>query len=1484
MIKDTWPLIDNAPIGFVLFNIIRTNDGEPSDFIFTGVNKAFEQLLELSPSDVVGHKLSDVISYVNSDFDPGIFHQVAVNGEPRTMVLDITNVGAIEGTIYQPSPDELAVIFSNVTERENAHTALKRSEEMLMRYQLFSQNARDIILFVHHDGRILEANDAALNAYGYSHEELLALSIFDLRCDDHHSIRTQIDQAWCQGLLFETVHKRKDGSVFPVEVSTRGVIIGGQNVRLSIIRDISERKRAERTLRESERFLRDLFESANDIILMVAANGNIVDINSRAEEVTGYTHEELIRFNILHDLILPEDVEKVNNVIQKLLNGENQIYEVRWRAKNGTILHFEGSSSARMSEDGNFISTRCILRDITERKKAEAEREIILNLLYLANRPGSLHSIMKSLASYLREWSGCDAIGIRLRAGDDFPYYETQGFSRDFVMCENRLCADIQNHCPNNKVSPVLDCMCGCVISGRFDPSKPFFTERGSFWTNSTSELLASTTETDRQTRTRNRCNGEGYESVALISLRAGGECIGLLQLNDRRKGKFTPRSIELIEEIAGIIANVVARSQAEDALWFTQTAVDSAAEPMYCIDSDGHIIYANEAASRMLGYSDHELRSMVLADIDIECTPERWHEWWHDLEQQRFINFESVHRSKDGTTTPVEVNANYTEYNGKAYSFASARNIFRRKQVRQALQASEARYRGIVEDQTDFIVRYLPDSTITFVNDAICRYLGAARDEIVGTNMSDWVPEGAASEISRLTSALTPESPVAMIDHAYTLPSGELRWHQWTNRGLFDAEGNLIEIQAAGRDVTDQKNAAEALKARAQQQAIVAHLGQFALGGADLKTLFDNAAFLVAKGLGVKFSAIREISADGKTALLTAGAGWEDGCVNRSVVELTPDLWPGYSLMNNAVIVVEDLAAETRFRATDGLVEHGVVSGISVIIRGRNRPFGLLAAFSTQRKVFSEDDVHFMESIAYVLSMAVERKNYEAELRIHNSAINSTSDQVMITSSDGTVEFINPAFEREKGYTSAEVVGQHPHFLSSQDDSSHDFHDRQLAALRAGEGFQGEAVCMRKDGTRSIDDVTIAPVKNDAGEIEHLVVIMRDITEKKLHDEQMSQMLKMETVGRLAAGIAHDFNNLLQGILGYTRILIRNSDTQDPSRSDLMEVEKASLRASDLVRQIMMLARQVPTCTEPVDMAVLVREIATLCRSTFPRNITINCIPVSDCGWVEADASQIHQVLMNLCLNARDAMSNGGILTITADHVRLNNEFVNSNLWAKTGSYIRLSVTDTGRGMDEETKRRAFDPFFTTKLQQGGCGLGLSSCYGIVQSHGGFIHIDSVREVGTTVDVYLPVARRRVLRSRHVESAPTRGGVEVILVVDDENFIQTLTRRVLESVGYTVLVAGNGREALECIRARDGEIDLVLLDMNMPEMNGAQTLSAIRGMTPKIKVMITTGLVTDVENIAESERPDGIIQKPYKPETLLEAVREMLDRSVIGP
>ncbi len=513
---------------------------------------------------------------------------------------------------------------------------------------------------------------------------------------------------------------------------------------------------------------------------------------------------------------------------------------------------------------------------------------------------------------------------------------------------------------------------------------------------------------------------------------------------------------------------------------------------------------------------------------------------------------------------------------------------------------------------------------------------------------------------------------------------------------------------------------------------------------------------------------------------------------------------------------------------------------------------------------------------------------------------INASPDIIYTLDHDGEFTFINGAVESLLGYKSDQLIGKHYTsivFEEDMDKAKNIFNERRTGG-RATTGVELNLKCLQQhDGHKEILAVELKsmgmydrPVDQKEKAFMGTYGVARDITDRKRLEAQLLQAQKMEAIGTLAGGIAHDFNNLLMGIQGHTSLMFLDIDSDHPNFEHIKGVEDLVKRGSDLTRQLLGFARGGKYEVRPTDINELIEKSFEMFGRT-KKEIRVHRKYQKDIWTVEVDRGQIEQVLLNLYVNAWQAMPGGGDLYLQTENVRLDEKYV-SPFGAKPGNYVEVSVTDTGVGMDEKTQQRIFEPFFTTKEMGRGTGLGLASAYGIINNHGGIINICSEKGRGTTFTIYLPAVEAVVsLRppaadyASEGEQRPEAGekeiqqGHETILLVDDEDMIIDVGQDMLRAAGYEVLLARNGKEAIEVYEKNKDKVALVILDMIMPDMGGGEAYDRMKEINPDIKVLLSSGYSINGQASEILDRGcDGFIQKPFNMSQVSQRIREILD------
>jgi PAS domain S-box-containing protein len=582
--------------------------------------------------------------------------------------------------------------------------------------------------------------------------------------------------------------------------------------------------------------------------------------------------------------------------------------------------------------------------------------------------------------------------------------------------------------------------------------------------------------------------------------------------------------------------------------------------------------------------------------------------------------------------------------------------------------------------------------------------------------------------------------------------------------------------------------------------------------------------------------------------------------------------------------------AADVRASATRDALRHDMETAAargSLLVETRHRRAdgGEFPVEVNMGLVKAEDETLFLSIVRDITERKVAEealRQSNVELRKLARVVEQTPATVMLTDLEGRIEYVNPRFTEVTGYTAEEALGQNPRILKS-DRTPPEVHRAMWETLTAGRVWQGELCNKKKDGALFWEQASISPVRDEHGNTTSYVAVKEDVTlQKRAAEElertqqQLLQAQKMEAVGRLAGGVAHDFNNLLTVIQGYGE-LVRDSLSGDPRRESMSELLKAATRATSLTNQLLAFSRKQHLEPKVVSLGTVVRETGRMLERLIGEDIALSLVTPEELANVKADPSQIEQVVLNLAVNARDAMPNGGHLTVSVGSLTMATPLDGFPDQLPAGRWVLMTVEDTGCGMDAETLSHAFEPFFTTKERGKGTGLGLSTVYGIVRQSDGRIQVMSVPGRGTSFQIYLPRSDERTTSGTHPSVGSNRG-TETVLVVEDEAAVRNLVRTVLGRKGYAVLAAQDGAAALDLLEKHTGVIHVLLTDVVMPGMNGRDLAARVRAHRPTIKVVFMSGYTADVPTELGTEDGTAFLSKPFNERALAAKLREVLD------
>ncbi|MCH8061008.1 MAG: PAS domain S-box protein [Chloroflexi bacterium] len=736
----------------------------------------------------------------------------------------------------------------------------------------------------------------------------------------------------------------------------------------------------------------------------------------------------------------------------------------------------------------------------------------------------------------------------------------------------------------------------------------------------------------------------------------------------------------------------------------------------------------------------------------------------------------------------------------------------------------------------------------------------------------------------------------VPLISHDKVI--GVLHTHS-KKQGVYDER----HLAVAGRVAAQIAGALESsvlhadLQRHANQRTVLAEIGRIASSSLNLSEVYEGIADQVRRLISFDRATVYLVNEKEGTIVATYSAGLEVderpiGKIESIHGSMTYDAFRSAS---SRLVQTEDETwfaehypvALPSFRA-------GLRSFISVPLISDNNVIGALSISSATSDAYHPEDVAAAEQVATQLAGAVASSQYsiqrqQAEVALGESTdlyrtlLESAPDGVIITTESGRIELINARVEAMFGYSRSELIGEKVEVLVPANvRKEHNKLRMEYENKPKTRGMEGrlDIIGLRKDGTEFSVDIALSPLRTDRGLL--VTSIIRDTTERRHLEEQLLHSQKMEAVGQLAGGVAHDFNNMLSAIISYTHLAQMRSEKGSPINEYLDEVRKAADRASHLTRQLLAFSRRQIVEPRSLNINDIVLELNSMLRRLIGEDIEIVMLPDPDLGFTKVDPGQMEQVIVNLAVNSRDAMPDGGKLTISTFNFTIDDENAREHSVKQKGDYIGLKVEDTGVGMSEEVKAHIFEPFYTTKEVGKGTGLGLSICYGIAEQNGGCISVESEVGKGTAFTMLLPRLEIGHGQSSNMNQLdPLPQGKEKILLVEDEPMVREVTAHVLREQGYTVVEAANGMEAVRAFSEDTTmDIDLLLTDIVMPLMSGRELAEKVKLMHPGIKVLYASGY-TDDEIVRREIMTDDrqFIMKPFTPLALTNKVREALDR-----
>jgi two-component system, cell cycle sensor histidine kinase and response regulator CckA len=1181
----------------------------------------------------------------------------------------------------------------------------------------------------------------------------------------------------------------------------------------------------EKALRESEERFRLLYENAPLGYQSLDENGHFLQVNQAWLDALGYDREDVIG-RWFGDFLAPGYQEhfKINFPKFKAA-GEIHWVEFEMLRKDGSQISVAFDGQIGRDEQGCFRQTHCILHDVTDLKRTAEDLQKSERMLkgILASSPVGI----------------CYTRDRRIQWAND-AWKRMFGFESE---------------------NEYLD-----------QPTSILHPSRESY--EQAREVLYGHLE-----------QGETSETEARLVREDGSVFHALVRSTLLNPSNASEGTISAISDISERVRYEEDLRESEERF---RSMFETSLDGILLATPDGLVLRANPAACRMFGRTESEVCATHRENL-IDKSDPRVSIMLEERDRTGRVRGELNYMFRDGTIRPAEISsAIFTDQKGKSRATIIIRDITERKRAEEELH-SVNRALMTLSECNQAIVRAANETEL--LHDA-CRIIvdfGGYRFAWVGIAESDenktvrpvvhaghaagyletptiswsdteqgWGPTGSAIRTGR---------PVVADDIA-TQPHYDLWREEALKQGF--ASSIALPLKENGRVFA-------ALNIYADETN--------AFNKEEVKLLIE-----LAEDLSYGISSLRtkqklEASEERlRMALMASRQGFYDLNVvtGEAVVSAEYAQMFGYEpseFQETNQKWVERLHPDDRDHVAAFYRSYiaGEVENYQVEFRQRTKSGDWKWILSLGKIVARNPDGSPLRMVGTHLDITARKRSEEAQRRLA-TAIEQSIESIMMTDKTGKITYVNPAFEQISGYRSEEVLGRDTRFLKSDIHDSAHYKDL-VDAIRGGNSWKGRIASQRRDGKIIYEDLAISPVRDSSGEIVSFVDVAHDVTEHIALEKQLIQAQKMESIGTLAGGVAHDFNNLLQVVLGYSELILADERFESRIRDDLGKINQAARTGADLVQSLLTFSRKTETKPRPLNLNHQIDRVRKLLSRTVPKMIEIQLNLCGDLSSINADPTQVEQILMNLAVNARDAMPDGGKLLIETQNATLDEDYCKTHLGSTPGDYVLLQFSDTGQGMDRDTLEHIFEPFYTTKGVGEGTGLGLAMVYGIVKQHGGYIMCYSKPGQGTTFKIFFPAEPSHYETGRESLKPTSRGGTETILLVDDEVLIRDLGERILNRVGYTVITASNGKEALEIYRKKQSRIGLVILDLIMPEMGGKQCLEEMLKICPQAKVLIASGYrANGPAKEAVGAGAKGFVTKPYDMNRMIQTVRDVLD------
>ncbi|MBI5835105.1 MAG: PAS domain S-box protein [Armatimonadetes bacterium] len=1189
------------------------------------------------------------------------------------------------------------------------------------------------------------------------------------------------------------------------------------------------RFRAEQAAHQDRAMLRGVLDAIPDAVCVKDLEGRYRAVNPAFERLIDRPAKTIIGSRS-SDLFEPDTAARLCAVdAQVLADGRTRQVEEAIPGAQGRVAYTETRKSPLLDQRGRTSGVVGVARDIQQRHHEQMLQAARVRLLEYA-QTHSLHEVLVATLDEA-EWLTGSLTGFFHFVDPLARSVAVQAWSTRTTTQFCRAQALAHSYEPD-EVGVWAECL----------------------------ELCQPVVRNDYAARPGRRALPEGHatvERVLTVPVLRNGLPVAVLGVGNKPRD-YGDDDVELVYQLADLAWEIAAWRQAEEARQTSERRLAlltaSVKDTLFEVDRSGQLTYVNGAVEGLLGYLPEEILGRDVWDLvppEDYCTAEQRQALANACARSERVEIRMI--TRDGRTVWIEVVGNaLLDDNGEWLAVHGvARDITEHRHAEQAMARSEARFRVLVERSPEAIVVHR-DATIVLANAAALALLGADSEaQLLGRSAFDFVHPTQRGEVSERMRLLADTQSVPPMEQM-----------------LFRLDGTLLDVEVAPapvtfdgqpavqvvlRDVGERKLVERLLRTTVEGTAQTTGMAFFAALARALAEAADCAGCFVAEIVDGRLRSLAHVI-EGQPQpafdLPLDGAAWAKLVAGGvlSVSSGADAYWPSAPCRSR----LESFSAAI-LPASDG------------------QPIGVITLWHDGPILTSQQIEPLLRICAARAGAELERVRSLTELRHLVTAMDQAGESIVITDPHGALEYVNPAFERLTGYQRDEVLGQLPSVLRS-DEHSADFYAHLWRTINSGAVWSGRVVDRHRDGHLLTSEMTIAPVVDEKGQTARFVAVQRDVSREMALEAELRQAQKMEAIGQLAGGIAHDLNNVLTPILGHAETSMAEFAPGDPRRQALGEIVSASHRARDLVKQLLAFGRRQTLVVSDIDLGEVVRDFQSLMRRSLRDDIEIALELAPEPLFTRADRGQIEQVLLNLALNAQDAMPDGGRLTLRTEprHVAVDCGPL------AAGEYVALTVADTGHGMDDTTRERIFEPFFSTKGDLG-TGLGLATSFGIIQQHRGQIEVHSRVGAGATFTILLPQGTSAPVSAPEPDVAPPPAASgATVLIAEDEPGVRLLASRICSYLGYHVVTAETAEECLAC--AEQEPIDVLFTDVVMPGLNGRQLADQIRAIRPTVRVLMASGYARDVLGERAQLGPhDVFIQKPYELAELAAALQRVL-------